>query len=125
MGPRGRAAFRRNVEDLLALAARRGVKVVLVSEAPGYLPLELPDGLPNPHLPHLARDARGVAPEVYTAALLEYADELRGTGAPFVDLTREFPRDPTLFIDSIHLSGRGAAEVAHRVLPVARALLEE
>jgi lysophospholipase L1-like esterase len=122
MGPRGRAAFRRNMEGLLALAAHRGIKVLLVSEAPGYLPLELPDGRPNPHL---ARDARGVAPEVYTKALLEHADELRGTGAPFLDLTREFPRDPALFIDSIHLNGRGAAEVARRVLPVARALLKE
>jgi len=125
MGPRGKAAFRRNVEDLLALAARRGVKVLLVSEAPGYLPIELPDGRPNPHLPHLARDAPGVTPEAYTAGLERYADELRGTGAPFVDLAREFPRDPSLFIDSIHLNGAGGAEIARRILPVARRLLED
>jgi lysophospholipase L1-like esterase len=125
MGPRGLAAFRRNIEDLLTLAARRGVLVLLLSEAPGYLPVELPDGSRNPHLPHLARDAPGVAPEVYTAGLERYADELRRTGAPFVDLARELPRDPSLFTDSIHLSGKGGAEIARRILPVARKLLED
>lgn len=122
-GPRGLAAFRRNIEDLLTLAARRGIPVLLVSEAPGYLPVELPDGSRNPHLGHLARDAPGVAPEVYTAGLERYADELRTTGAPFLDLAREFPRDPSLFADSIHLSGKGGAEVARRILPVASRLL--
>ena len=125
MGPRGLAAFRRNIEDLLVLAARRGALVLLLSEAPGYLPVELADGTPNPHLAHLARDAPGVAPEVYTAGLERYADELRATGAPFVDLARELPRDPSLFVDSIHLSGKGGAEIARRILPVVRKLLEE
>ncbi len=125
IGPRGLAAFRRNIEDLLALAARREVAVLLLSEAPGYLPVELPDGRRNPHLDHLARDAPGVAPEVYTVGLELYADQLRATGAPFLDLARAFPRDPTLFADSIHLNGKGGAEIARRILPVARGLLKD
>ncbi|MHC4548602.1 MAG: SGNH/GDSL hydrolase family protein [Planctomycetota bacterium] len=123
-GPRGLEAFRRNVEDLLALAARRGVQVLLVSEAPGYLPLTLPDGRRNPHLSHLARDAPGIPPDVYTKGLEAYAAELRRTGAPFLDLARELPRDPALFLDSVHLSAKGGTEVARRVLTRARALLE-
>ena len=73
----------------------------------------------------MGRDAPGVAPEVYTAGLERYADELRATGAPFVDLARELPRDPSLFVDSIHLSGKGGAEIARRILPAVRKLLEE
>lgn len=125
IGPKGLVAFRRNIDDLLTLAARRGVLVLLLSEAPGYLPVELPDGRRNPHLDHLARDAPGVAPEVYTTGLELYADELRATRAPFLDLTRGFPRDPSLFVDSIHLSGKGCAEIARRILPVVRGLLRD
>jgi lysophospholipase L1-like esterase len=123
MGPRGLAAFRRNIADLVALAARRGVKVLLVSEAPGYLPLEMPDGSENPHLFRLRAVAPNIPPEAYTRGLEAYADELARVGAPFLDLTRGFPRDPELFVDEIHLSGKGGAELARRVSPLARDLL--
>ena len=85
----------------------------------------MPDGSPNPHLPHLGRDAPGCAPDVYTRGLAAYGEELRGTGAPYVDLVVEFPRDPAMFVDSIHLSAAGGEEAARRILPVARKVLAE
>lgn len=124
MGPRGIGAFRRNIEDLLALAKRRNIPVLLLSEAPGYLPLTMPDGSANPHLWHLDRDAPGCAPDVYTRGLEAYGDQLAATGAPYIDLVREMPRDPALFVDSIHMSGKGGEETARRIVPVARKLLE-
>ncbi|MDH3590792.1 MAG: GDSL-type esterase/lipase family protein [Planctomycetota bacterium] len=123
MGPRGRAAFRRNIDDLLALAKRRDIPVLLASEAPGYEPLTLADGSRNPHLDHLAKDAAGCPPAVYTRGLEAYGDTLRATGAPYVDTARELRRDPWLYVDSIHLSRAGAQEVAKMLLPAARKLI--
>ena len=124
-GPRGVAAYRRNIEDLIALAERRDVRVLLASEAPGYYPLKLADGSANPHLDTLARDTGHCPPEVYRKGLERYGDVLKATGAPYADTVRELTRDPSLYIDSVHLSAAGCEAVARMLAPRVRALLKE
>jgi len=122
-GPRGLDAFRRNYLDLISICRGRGIRLLFASEAPGYEPAGMPDGSPNPHLEHLAKEAPGCRPEVYTKGLEAYADALQGLGAPYVDTVRLLSRDPSLYTDSIHLNGKGAREAAKLLLPAAKRLI--
>ena len=90
--------FRRNIENLVALAESHGVQVVLVT----FVHSEFPIG------PALAP-----AEAEFDAALDDQNQQLRdiclGTDAILYDFAAEFPRDVEYFVGRTHVNAAGAA----------------
>ena len=92
--------FRRNLENLVALARSRGIGVTLATFA---------------HCPAFVANPVTAAPE-YVRALAEHNDVLRALAAeldlPLFDFAAAFPNEPRLYADGIHVNEFGALRKA-------------
>jgi hypothetical protein len=89
--------FRRNIEDLVAIAQSRGIKVVLSTFAYSTLFTDQPE----------------VASDEYRRALDEHNNVLREIAAQkhagLCDLAKEFPQDKAYYTDGRHMTQKGDA----------------
>ncbi len=92
--------FERNLEDLAALARRRGAQVLFLS-SPSCVE-------------RISRSAAGS--RAFDAAMDEMNRSVRAVAgrsdARFFDLAAELPADPALYVDEVHHTAEGAHEIA-------------
>jgi lysophospholipase L1-like esterase len=126
VGEEGLAAFRRNLETMIAVSRTAGARVALATYAHPCTAANLEERpdlfvyLPG-YLPNLTFKGVLDAFDRYNAAVREVAES---RGALLVDAARSIPADPSLFVDHVHFNTKGAdlfAEVvAEAILPAIR-----
>lgn len=95
--------FRRNIENVVALAAARGTRVLLPS-------FKLSDHPMDPRLGPLEEEVKRAIAEQNEAL----ADIAANSSALYYDFAGEFPADTQYFADFVHVNEEGAALKAER-----------
>lgn len=118
--------YRRNLEEIITIAKKRGDKLLLVSYASFFPENVLLTG-EEKDMQHFAGCNRFVAtpvvmwgrPENVKKGIAIHNQVLKGLvnkhNTLFLDMERRMPRDPELFCDVCHLSGPGAQRLAHEI----------
>lgn len=128
-------SYRRNLEEIIAAAKRRGDKLVLMSYA-SYFPENVVLTGEQKDMDHFAGCnyaspvvVWGKAPNVkkgigvHNLVLRELVNK---HGTLFLDMEHQMPKDPKLFCDVCHVSEPGAQRFAHEIVEfiVRRKILE-
>ncbi len=90
----GPVYFRRNIENIVVTARQHGVQPVLMTLA--FSDADPTNVLNTPEYNAALREHNAVVREI-----------ARDLGTPLIDLAREFPERPDVFIDTVHMTSEG------------------